>query len=186
MTRLIVCLFDVYRYHGRLPCLVALESARNMWPELTRAKLLKLAAALPRAKGLRGFREVIGASVGTSESALETVVRDAIVTAGLPGVVDVRAQVAFSYRGEEFGEPLIGRMDLLINGIVVVECDGREYHGHELTPDERYREKQLLNRGMIVLRVGWKEVREGTLVPLVGRALSNLEKAPRRNKRRGA
>ncbi|MBA4506239.1 hypothetical protein, partial [Corynebacterium sanguinis] len=84
VTSRIACLFDICRYHGRLACLVALESARNTWPELTVVTLLEMSRGLPRAKGLRLFRQVIEASVGTSESALETVVRDLVVR--IPGV----------------------------------------------------------------------------------------------------
>lgn len=179
----IVVLFDTYRYHGRLACLVALESARQKWPRLTVDKLLELSGGLPRAKGLRGFRQLIVDSVGTSESALETVVRD--IVRRIEGVVRVEAQVRFVYTSE-FGGVCAGRIDLVVNGIVAIECDGRAYHGHEISEAERHREKQLLNQGMVVLRVGWKEVDDGTLGELVARALRNVEQASRHSRRRGA
>lgn len=180
---LMVILFDTYRYHGRLACLVALESARQKWPQLTIDKLLELAGSLPRAKGLRGFRQLIGESVGTSESALETVVRD--ITRHVEGVVRVEGQVSFLHTSE-YGEVCAGRIDLVVNGIVAIECDGRAYHNHEVSEAERHREKQLLNQGTVLLRVGWKEVDDGTLGELVARALRNIENAPHRWQRRGA
>ncbi|QPK82750.1 hypothetical protein G7Y29_07680 [Corynebacterium qintianiae] len=182
VTKVIVMLFDTYRYHGRLPGLVTLESARNKWPEMTVDRLLELAEELPRAKGLRGFRKLVRESVGTSESALETVVRD--IVRQIEGVV-VRAQVAFQYRGQ-YGDPRTGRIDLVVNDVVAIECDGREFHGPGVTEEERYREKQLLNRGMVVLRVGWKEVNDGTLAQLVENALEKITNAPRRAKRPSA
>ena len=92
----------------------------------------------------------------------------------------------FAYLSE-LGEPRSGRIDLLANDMIAIECDGRAHHGHEVTRQERYREKQLLNRGMIVLRVGWAEVHSGAIPQLLERALRNIEQAstPRRHRRWG-
>lgn len=62
-------LFDTHRYYGRTEALVAIESARNTLG-LSIPDLLSRAESLPRAKGLRGFRQPIENSAATSQSPL--------------------------------------------------------------------------------------------------------------------
>lgn len=76
----------------------------------------------------------------TSESPPETLVRVVLRDAGL----DVRTQVHF---------PEIGRVDFVVNGAVVVECDGRTYHSDaEAFQHDRDRDRWLAIQGWPVLR----------------------------------
>ncbi|MDY5786140.1 hypothetical protein [Corynebacterium sp.] len=166
--------FDTCRYYGPLAALVVLESARFRRPEVTEAELLELADTLPRAKGLAMFRRVIAYSAATSQTALETVGRHALIEARIPGLNSIRGQVSFEYldlaRSHHHG-----RMDLLINGFICVELDGRgKYTSDIVSHEERFREKYLLNQGLLVLRAGWADVWGGVLEARVARAIRRM------------
>ncbi|MBG6122833.1 hypothetical protein [Corynebacterium aquatimens] len=158
-------LFDIFRYYGRLECLVAIESLRNQLPRtFTIPYLLESSEHLSGSRGIREFRELIAFSVDTSQSPLETVARDILLR--IPEVTSLRAQVRISYLGE-YGEPRTAFVDFLINEFVAVELDGRvKYNGTYGDPltimiDERFREKKIQQQGKLVLRFGWREVMNG-------------------------
>lgn len=161
-------MFDSYRYYGRMEALAQLESARWQHPKLTAEYLLEQTTLLPQAKGLRHFRELIGFSADTSESVLETIVRDrllrAIADGRLRGVHSIEFQVGFKIE-DAHGAPTVAWADALINGFIVVEADGAEKSSGTAAQVanaidvERFREKQLQNLGGVFYRVGWEQAR---------------------------
>lgn len=182
VTSLIRTLFDSYRYHGRLEALVQIESARWKWPELTVDELLERTETMPRAKGLKGFRELIKYSADTSASALETLGRDwlmqAIRTGQLTGVETIEFQVGFRIRNR-FGEITTAWADVLINGFLFTEIDGAEKTSGEIgdaveaVNNERHREKQLQNEGAVFQRVGWNDVGKLEVLAQLQRHIDN-------------
>ena len=70
-------------------------------------------------------------------------------TSGPPGLA-VRAGVVMAG---------VGEVDLLVEEVVVVECDGFAYHsGRREFQEDRRRDRELLARGYVVLRFTWDEV----------------------------
>lgn len=184
--------FDTYRYCGRMPALVQIESARNKWDVYTQEALLEQTASLPRAKGIREFRELIRLSTHRAESPLETLARHQILQAvergELSGVHSVEAQVNFVIRDLD-GAIVYARVDLLINGYIAIELDGRVKTDGTfgdpvtVTLQERHREKELQNLGIIVRRFGWKAVMTGeflTVIETVLRVYPQPRTLPRR------
>ena len=157
-------MFDSFRYHGRTEALVQIESARWKYRHLTTEYLLDKTETLPKARGIAGFRKLIEHATDTSASALETIVRDAILRAiadgTLTGVVTLEFQVGLRIR-ERDGRPMMAWADILINGFLVVEADGLEKtsgvmgDAASMLRDERERETQLQNQGAVVRRVRW-------------------------------
>lgn len=179
---LIRCFFDSFRYHGRMEALVQIESARYKWNTLTIEELLKRCESLPRAKGLREFRRLIEYSGSTSQSPLETLARDTILTAmaagELPEVHTVEFQIPFWIKARD-GTMQIARVDILINGYLVIELDGSIKTDGTfgdpdfVTRDERHRETELQNQSLLVRRAGWTSGRGQPLLDLIRTALAN-------------
>ncbi|MEH0147779.1 hypothetical protein V6D40_08925 [Corynebacterium sp. Q4381] len=176
VTTLVRAMFDTYRYCGRMPALVQIESARNKWNAYTQKTLLEQSASLPRAHGLRGFRELICLSTHQAESPLETLARHQILQAvergELSEVRTVEVQVNFVVKDLD-GAIVYARVDLLVNGYIAIELDGRVKtdgtYGDPVavTLQERHREKELQNLGIIVLRFGWKAVMTGEFLKVI-------------------
>jgi hypothetical protein len=83
---------------------------------------------------------------GRSRSVTETRARLHLKAAGLT----VRAGV---------DSPGVGEVDLLVEELVVVECDGFAYHsGRREFQEDRRRDRELLARGYVVLRFTWDDV----------------------------
>lgn len=81
-----------------------------------------------------------------AESPLESIARLELVEGGLRVVPQAR------FRG-------IGRVDLLVEGAVVVETDGREFHDNDDAFErDRARDRALHARGLVVVRFTRKEV----------------------------
>ncbi|NTV39557.1 MAG: GxxExxY protein [Demequinaceae bacterium] len=81
-----------------------------------------------------------------SQSPLETFARVALREAGL----EVRPQVPIAG---------VGRVDLLVNGLVIVETDGRATHAMEAAFDaDRRRDRAAALAGYVVLRFGYRDV----------------------------
>ena len=181
VASLIQCLFDSYRYHGRLEALVQIESARWRWPELTTDNLLKRSHHLRRAAGIQAFEQLIRYSTHTSQSPLETLTRDTLLKAvnngQLARVESVACQVCFSICAAD-GSPTIAVVDFLINDFLVIEADGDmktdgTFGEPELiTQSERRREKELQNLGLVVLRVSWKSVSGGQFLAQLDQLLN--------------
>lgn len=96
-----------------------------------------------------------------SRSAIETIARLALDDAGL----DVAAGVVIDE---------VGEVDLLVEGRVVVECDGFAYHsGRRDYREDRRRDRVLVAKGYLVLRFTWEDIMTGptVVVTAVRRAL---------------
>lgn len=173
-------MFDSFRYYGPLEALVQIESARFKHEHLTTDYLLEKTETLTRARGIKAFRELICYSADTSASALETIVRYAILRAiadgRLTGVEAIEFQVGFSIT-EADGWPTVAWADVLINGFLVLEADGLEKNSGvfgdaaEALRRERHRETQLQNQGAVVRRVGWDNARTDGFIAQIQTAI---------------
>ena len=140
---------------------VALDSALRQRLTTTAA----VSALLPRGADLSA-RVALALADGRSRSPLETVARLSLRAAGLR----VEAGVVV---------PMVGEVDLVVEGRVVVELDGFAYHsGRREFDDDRRRDRELAPQGFIVLRFTARDVLygDGRLVATVRAALA----APRR------
>jgi very-short-patch-repair endonuclease len=107
--------------------------------------VLAAAAAAARGKGAAAIRLVVGLADARAESPLETCVR---LIAGRLGSAVPQVWV-----------PGVGRVDLVVDGWLVVEADGFEHHSSR----ERYRENRRRNNalaaaGLVCLRFGYEDV----------------------------
>ncbi len=71
----------------------------------------------------------------------------------------------------------VGEVDFLVNGWLVVETDGYEFHSRR--PDwihDRWRDQQLLARGLVVLRLTYEDVMTGRepVLALIAAALDGV------------
>ena len=113
---------------------VALDSALNK--RLIREEdLAEIFRALPR-----GYRRLRRRVDGRAESGTETIVRLMIRSLGYR----VKLQVAISG---------VGRVDMIVDGWLVVECDSKAHHSDwETQRADRRRDQQLAQRGYAVYR----------------------------------
>jgi very-short-patch-repair endonuclease len=84
---------------------------------------------------------------GGSQSGLESLARLALMRRG----VRLRSQVKIAG---------VGRVDLLIGDRLVLELDGREWHGGDNYDEDRRRDLALLAAGYLVVRVSYRQVME--------------------------
>lgn len=83
---------------------------------------------------------------GKSRSAIETLARLALRSAGL----GVQAGVVITG---------VGEVDLLVEGRIVVECDGFAYHSDRREyREDRRRDRALAASGFVVLRFTWEDI----------------------------
>ncbi len=80
-----------------------------------------------------------------SESGLESAFRLILVDLGIPFEVQV-------------GIPGVGRVDFVLAGRIVVETDGRGFHGQEVSARDYDRDLALIARGYVVIRVSYRQV----------------------------
>lgn len=176
VTRLIRTLADIARHHTLEQTVVAVDSARRLWPELTLATLDNLADSLGPFHRTRTLRQAIALSRPEIGSALESQARFLLWEADLPGVHRVETQAPIS-----MNHGITYRVDLLINGWLVVEVDGEmKYRGaFGVTPDEairreRRREKEIQNLGYVVLRISAADLRDPAgFLTLIADTLAN-------------
>lgn len=180
-VHLIQVLFDIYRYYGRLDALVPMEHLR-FHQQISQAALLNAAKRmLPRANGIRGFEGLVGWSAGTSQSPLETIGRDAVLRAEIPEAHSIEFQVGVVFE-DRFAQQRFASVDMLINGWLVVEFDGRiksdGTYGDGVTVLLRQldRQHEIQALGFSVVRAGWGDVVSGKLV----RDLRRLLRAQRK------
>lgn len=156
LTGILRTLRDITCYHGILEGIVAIDSARRMWPALTKESLTNQLTTGPAYRGIGNVRQAIDSSVPNSGSALESKARWLLIIGEIPGVETIETQVRFHYddQGGYF------EVDILINGWLILEIDGAvKYDGStygrtdQVIRDERRREKELQNLGMVVTRV---------------------------------
>lgn len=154
LARMLVC-------HSSVQAIVSIDSALR----LKRVTTASISAQLPATAPIAA-RLVLGHADGRSRSPLETVARLALRAAGLPVEVGVLI-------------PMVGEVDLVVGGRVVVELDGLAYHGgrREFREDRR-RDRELALQGYVVLRFTSEDVL-GDLTRLVATVQAALA-APRR------
>lgn len=182
LTGIFRTLRDIASYHGVLDGVVAIDSARRRWPELTKKVLQNNLTSGSPYHGIRAVRRAIELSVPNSGSALESKARWLLISADLPGVTSIKTQVRFIY--DERGSYFV--VDILINDWLILEVDGAvKYDGFtygrtdQVIRDERRREKELQNLGKVVLRVSDEHLQvrpDGGcgMFDLVGNALANF------------
>lgn len=148
-------LVDVARHHGVVEGVVAIDAALQRFPGLSVQRLTTAGEHL-RLRGIANYRRAVQLCDEKSESPKESQARALIHLADLPGVKKVRTQARVTAGGRQV------RVDLLIDGWLVVEVDGQvKYDGvtygtptDQVLREERQREKALQNLGYTVLRIG--------------------------------
>ncbi|WP_111719345.1 endonuclease domain-containing protein [Homoserinimonas sp. OAct 916] len=135
---LIRALAEMFTCVDEVAAIVSVESALNSgaFPSWRLAELRELILPSKRAS--------LAKVDAGGQSGLETIVRLLMRSHG----VRCRTQVAI------FG---VGRVDLLIGDRLVVELDGREFHGSDFEADRR-RDWELTQRGYHVVRISYSMV----------------------------
>lgn len=122
----------------RRGALAVLDSVLHL--QLVSAHQLADVSLSPRA------RQIVALADHRAESGLETLARAIAVDLGL----EVRSQVVF---------PGIGRVDLVVQGVVVVEADGDQFHSDPAARRrDRQRDAKLAAIGRPVLRFGYDQL----------------------------
>ena len=121
----------------------------------------RLAAAVERHRHWRGSPAATAAARfadGASESVGESRLRVLMANHGLP-VPELQVEI----RDDE--GRLIGRVDFLLAGVLIVEFDGALKYGDtaDAVLAEKWREDRLRERGHRVIRVGWADLDRPTL-----------------------
>ncbi|HLT84120.1 MAG TPA: DUF559 domain-containing protein [Phototrophicaceae bacterium] len=99
-----------------------------------------------RGPGAPAARKTLGRCRPGSRSAIETLARLALEEVGL----HVEAAVTIDD---------VGEVDLVVEGYVVVECDGFAYHsGRAEYREDRRRDRVLVAKGYLPLRFTWEEI----------------------------
>lgn len=150
---------------GLVPLDAALHRGATTLPELERA----MEAVAGDSPDRRRLADLLVRADGAAESPGETLTRLALVDQGL----SVRSQVVLH---DHDGAP-VGRVDLLVEGRVVVEFDGAVKYagadGREALVREKRREDALRAMGYEVVRVTWADLTHPeVVVALVRRALA--------------
>ena len=171
-------LVDVARHHGVVEGVVVIDSALRRFPGLNVQRLTAAGEHL-RLRGIATYRRAVQLCDEKSESPKESQARALIHLAALPGVKKVRTQARVTVGGRQI------RVDLLIDGWLVVEVDGQiKYDGvtygkptDQVLREERQREKALQNLGYTVLRIGHADMvpaADGSvpMVDLIAQALA--------------
>ena len=91
-------------------------------------------------------RGLLALADGRAESVIETVARVAIRSAGL----QVQSQVYI---------PDVGRVDLVVDGWLVIEIDGYAHHStREQFRNDRRRANLIAEKGLVLLRFSYEDV----------------------------
>ena len=159
---------DILLYHGELEALVFIDGALHE-RRTTRAELYRYLASRRGQWGIRRARNLLDDATGLAESPYETVARWLLrgVEKQL-GITEIVPQAWFSTRSRQ-GKLQRRRVDLLVNGFLVIEIDGlikyderflqeRGVTYRQVMEDERHRERQIQNQGYQVLRLAPGEV----------------------------
>lgn len=173
VTSVVRTLRDIAAWHGELEGVVAMDSARAKWPDLTKATLRKHLLPGSRYAGKQQVERAIELSDEKSGSPLESHARFLLLEADLEGVVSIETQAKVT-------DPSTGQsflLDLLINNWIAVEIDGQvKYDGisfgatDDVIRRERQREKAIQNMGLLMIRTSKPE----EVVELVARALDRV------------
>ena len=123
----------------RRAAIASVDSALHL-RVISATELARLRKVLPESRG-----RMLDLVEAKSESGLESIVRVLLTDLGL----DVRAQVKY---------PGLARVDLLVEGWIVVETDGDAFHGEKVTTRDRRRDAGLTSRGLTVLHFRYAQV----------------------------
>ena len=141
VTVLVRTFADIARYHGFLEGLIAIDWLRFRGVELT--TILETLRTMGRFKGIAIVRRCVQHSVDSSDSPFESLARGLLIEAHVTGI---HAQVRIDGY----------RVDLLIDGWLVVEIDGEiKYAGPDaerVQQREFNRQKAIGNLGYVFLR----------------------------------
>jgi very-short-patch-repair endonuclease len=107
---------------------------------------LQAAAAAARGHGAAALRRAVRYADERAESPMESVLR--VLVSLLPAKVHVQVR----YRG-------VGRVDLVLDGWLVLEADGFEHHANRKGyRDDRRRGNTLVEHGMVTLRFSYEDL----------------------------
>jgi very-short-patch-repair endonuclease len=160
MTAVLRTALDCGRVLPVPEALVVLDAALHAGK--VRREPLRVAAEAARGHGATALRRAVALSDELAESPLESVLR-LIVT-----ILDCDVRIQVRIRG-------VGKVDLVLNGWLVLEGDGFEFHsGRKAYRDDRERGNALAERGYVLLRFTWEDVygRPGWILGQVARVLS--------------
>lgn len=155
VTTLLRTAADITRYHGELHGVVCFDSIFRKHPELSKKRAETILRGFRRFHGLARVHQALRLSVTNSDSVPESHARYLLLTQVEEiKTIEVQAQIVDPHTRRVY------RVDLLVNGWLVIEIDGRvKYDGETYGPleqtvlAERDREKALQNQGYMVLRV---------------------------------
>lgn len=165
---------DIARFHGVREGVVAMDDALRNDENVTKRALRERAEEMAKLKGICDARLSIELATGKSESVLESLARIELVLWGSELIETIEEQVEFL-----LPDGTTVRVDLLINGWLIIELDGEnKYDGETFGGDpghvlraERRRENSLRQLGHTVVRFSYAEVRRGVMREAVERLL---------------
>lgn len=109
--------------------------------------VLRAAAEAARGHGAAALRQAVRFANALAESPLESVLR--LLVTLLPCHVDVQVRVSRA-----------GKVDLVLNGWLVLEADGYEYHSdRQAYREDRRRANVLPGQRLVLLRYSWEDLR---------------------------
>jgi very-short-patch-repair endonuclease len=145
MTSALRTATDSGRSLALVDAVVVLDSALHRG--LVRMDTLRAAADAARGHGAAALRRAVRYADGLADSPLETVVRILATVLG-----DVQIQVRI--RG-------VGKVDIVLDGWLVIETDGFEFHANRAAyREDRRRSNALAEHGTVLLRFTYEDVCE--------------------------
>lgn len=159
---------DILLYHGELEALVFIDAALNKCA-ITRTQVIQYLTGRRGQWGITRALNLLDKATKLAESPYETMARWLLLgVMDQLGITEIVPQAWFSTHSK-YGRLRQRRVDLLVNGYLVVEIDGNIKYNEQylraqgrtyrdVMEDERQREKQIQNQGYQVLRVAPGEV----------------------------
>jgi very-short-patch-repair endonuclease len=145
MTTPLRTVIDCARTMPRLDALILLDAALH--DRLVRLADVRAAAATIRGKGAAAVRQVVGFASRLADSPLETVLRVILEILGC----------AYSEQKSIRG---VGAVDFLVEGWLLLEGDGFEFHsGRDDYRRDRRRGNAAAERGLVPLRFSYEDLR---------------------------
>lgn len=151
---------DITRWHGLVDGVMAIDSARHRYKDVSFAEIRESALGLGPFHGRALVRRVLDLSRPDIDSPLESWARALLIEAGVGVEILTQVEIRVSFGSGTY------RVDLLIDGWLIIEVDGAvKYDGEtfgvatdEVLRREREREKHLQNTGYVFLRVGMSDL----------------------------
>lgn len=165
LTPLFPTLLHIQKLYGDLDSLVVLDSLRARSPQLSKSRLLSLADDYPSHSGVLGLREMISMSEASTRSPLESVGRYRLLAGHFSWIHTIEYEVRITIITET-GKLVTYYADILINGFLVLELDGRSKYTMVYGKDpfdtvvqERIREHLIQNCGFVIRRAKWADLK---------------------------